>query len=246
MTDSARILIADDDETFLLSTADLLRREGYQCDCVKDADGAVQMLGKNSYEAMISDIKMPGNAELELIRQIPNIAEGTPVILVTGHPLLHSAIQSIELPVEAYLVKPLKFEELLERIRTAVKHSRVYRSVRSVKQRLQDWHKGTADIEKLLKDEGQKAFLVSLDTFLELTFQNIIGAVSDLKHLTSTLVEYNLDKEPCHLLNCPRLSTLVKGLTETIDALEESKNAFKSKNLGEIRKKLEKLIAAKE
>lgn len=86
---------------------------------------------------------------------------------------------------------------------------------------------------------------VSLDTFLELTFQNITNALSDLKYLMAVLAEQTKDKQPCHLFNCPRLESLTDGLAETVDVLKGTKSAFKSKNLGEIRRKLETLIQSK-
>jgi len=245
MDDSARILIADDDKAFRESTADLLRQHGYLCDCAADADKAAEMLGRNEYDLLICDIKMPGNPNLELIHNMPDIAEGVPVILVTGYPLLDSAIESIELPVEAYLVKPLDFEKLLEHVAAAVKLAEVYRSVHKIKLHLQHWYEGLATIETLLKEQGERSFSVSLNTFLELTFQNIIGAVSDLTHLTRSLAGQTEDKMPCHLLNCPRLNSLLESLAETIEVLEKSKSAFKSRDLGRMRRKLQELVGGK-
>jgi len=103
------ILIADDEETFLLSTADLLRREGYHCDCAPDGKRAAEMLGKGEYDLLIADIKMPGNGNLELVREMPRLAEGLPVILVTGYPSLKTAMESFQLPVAAYLPKPVEW-----------------------------------------------------------------------------------------------------------------------------------------
>jgi len=158
---------------------------------------------------------------------------------------LRSAIRAVELPVQAYLVKPLDLEkELLTHVHIAVKQSQLYRSVHSIKQRLQDWHDGLVGIEELVNSDSRKVLSVSLDAFLELTFQNILGAMSDLKHLTRAFGGNSSQNEPCHLLNCPRLSLLADGLAETIEVLEKSKSAFKSKNLGEIRKKLESLLTA--
>jgi len=244
MVELGRILIADDEEVFLQSTADLLRREGYECDCVQNAAESTEKLSNNDYDLLIADIKMPGNAELELINNISNSAECIPVILVTGYPRLHSAIQSIEFRVEAYLVKPFDFEDLLAHVHVAVDRSCIYRSVRSMKQRLQYWYEGSKDIEELLKDEQTDKFFLSFNSFLELTFQNIVGAVSDLKHLVADLAAHDGRKEPCHLLNCPTLKSLSDGLTETIDVLEKSKSSFKSKELGAIRKKLEEIVSS--
>jgi len=245
MADLGRILIADDDETFLQSTADLLRREGYECDCVPDAAKAERRLQEEQYDVLIADIRMPGNPELELIRELPNIAKGTPAILVTGYPSLRSAKEAVSLPVEGYLVKPLDFEELLRRVRTGIAHVRIYRTVRNIREQLHQRYEELGSVEELLKEEGRQRSSVPVDTFLELTFQNTVDAVSDLKHLTKILAEQTKEKELCHLFNCPRLDCLAKGLSETIEVLEESKRAFRSKSLGEMRRKLEELTSRK-
>lgn len=242
MTEPSRILIADDEETFLQSTADLLHRQGYQCDCVVDAGSAKEKLSNDQYDLLIADINMPGNAELELIRDMPSIANGVPVIVVTDYPFLSSAIQSIELRVEAYLVKPINFNELLEHVRAAIKYRHIYRSVKGLKQSLRNLHSCVGDNEKLLRRDGLETLPLSISAFTELIFQNIVSAAGDLKHVTETLAEQTGEKETCHLFNCPRLSSLISALMETIEVLEKSKSAFKSKDLGRVRQKLEVLI----
>ncbi len=54
MSDMARILIADDEETFLQSMGALLRREGYACDCVRDAREAAAALEQATYDLLIT------------------------------------------------------------------------------------------------------------------------------------------------------------------------------------------------
>jgi len=108
-----RILIADDEESVLLSTADLLRIEGYECACASNAKTAFDMLRRKKFDLLIADIKMQGNSDLQLIKKLTEIAHKMPVILVTGYPSLSSAVQSINLPVVGYLIKPFEFSELL-------------------------------------------------------------------------------------------------------------------------------------
>ena len=120
MAEAGRILIADDEDSFLYSTADVLRREGYQCDCACDAVMAKTMLAMESYDLVIADIMMEGNSHLEFIKELPRIAGGVPVILVTGYPSLGSAIESIQLPVVAYLVKPFELDDLLSQVKNAI------------------------------------------------------------------------------------------------------------------------------
>ena len=123
------ILIADDEDTFLQSTARLLRREGYDCDCAADADEAIEMLSVRRYDLLLSDIRMPGNSDMRLFREVQRRAAGMPVILVTGHPSVDTAIESIRLAVAAYLIKPLDFEELRQRIHELLERSRTDRAV---------------------------------------------------------------------------------------------------------------------
>jgi CheY-like chemotaxis protein len=243
MAELGRILIADDEQIFLDSTADLLRQRGYECACAPDAQTAVEMMKKQDYDLLIADIKMPGNDELELIRDMPRIAEDMPVILVTAYPSLKSAIESVQLPVVAYLTKPIEFEQLLAQVRVSIDHHRVSRAVRSLRERLQDWRRDLSGIEEALSTVPGPGSSASVDAFLDLTFRNMAGALSDMNHLTKALTTQHVGQEVCHLVNCPKLNTLTNALVDTIRVLEKTKTAFKSKELGDLRKKLEDLVA---
>src|SRR3989475_122006 len=102
MSDVARILIADDEETFLQSMGALLRREGYACDCVRDAREAAAALEQAAYDLLITDIYMPGNAELEFLSELQSRGSIIPVIVVTGYPSVATAVEALRLSVEDY------------------------------------------------------------------------------------------------------------------------------------------------
>jgi len=242
MIDKGRILVADDDEVFMRSTADLLRREGYECGCAPDALVAGEMLNSDKYDLLIADIRMPGNPQLEFIKNVQRIAKGLPVILVTGYPSLGSAIQAIQMPVVAYLVKPFDFDKLLAQVRSSIEKFRIYRIVSSLRQNLQVWYDDLGNIQEVLANLTECEYSVPVDAFLKLTFGNIINALSDVKHIIDTLTVSNNNGEACHLFDCPRLIALMDALTGTIDVLEKTKRAFKSKELGELRRKLEKVV----
>jgi CheY-like chemotaxis protein len=76
--DAARILLADDEVTFLAATADLLRREGYHCDEVGDAASALARVSEGHYDLLITDLEMPGNADLQLVRDVGERSGGCP------------------------------------------------------------------------------------------------------------------------------------------------------------------------
>jgi hypothetical protein len=80
-----------------------------------------------------------------------------------------------------------------------------------------------------------------VDAFLALTLRNVMGSLTDLELLSRALNQPPADATPCQLINCPRGRQLQAAVEETIDVLEETKGAFKSKVLGDLRHKLELL-----
>jgi len=120
MSQPHRLLLADDEETFLRATTELLRDEGYACDHAADGFQALGLLSARRYDLLIADLQMPGNLQFELIEQVELLAPGMPVLVITGDPTLGSAIRAVELPVVAYLVKPFDFGDLLHHVQKAV------------------------------------------------------------------------------------------------------------------------------
>ncbi len=96
MNPTLRILFVDDEQTFLHSTVDLLRRMGHECDGTSDVAEACQWLEVNDYDLAITDINIPGNVNLEFVQRLAAYRHGLPVILVTAYPSIDSAIHSVE------------------------------------------------------------------------------------------------------------------------------------------------------
>lgn len=124
MNDTAkpRILVADDEPLFLRTTGDLLRRAGYECQCVSDAFAALEALKQQDFSLILSDLNMPGNLRLELLRQGREQWPHIPLIVVTGVPSLPSAIESVRLGITDYLLKPVKYGDLLASVERALSH----------------------------------------------------------------------------------------------------------------------------
>ncbi|TWT48028.1 Transcriptional regulatory protein ZraR [Rubripirellula amarantea] len=115
-----RILIADDEPLYRNTTAELLRDEGFDCVCVEDASDAVEVLRGHSFDLILTDLNMPGNLKLELLKEGRTKYSHIPMIVVTGVPSIPSAIESVRLGIADYLLKPVKFDELLTAIERAI------------------------------------------------------------------------------------------------------------------------------
>ena len=232
-----RILMADDEPTFLESTADLLRREGYDCATAPDGQTALELVVDDQFDLLITDLEMPGNSDLALVRRVAQVRGGLPVIILTGFPSVRSAVASIELPVAAYLTKPVQFAELLERVNASVTRFRSFRSMQDAELRLNDMR---LRYDQLATQRGPGA--PSADTFLSLALRNVMGSLTDLEQLGRALAGSPVDAHACQIMNCPRGSQLTSAIQHTIEVLEETKHAFKSKQLAELRQRLELLL----
>ncbi|HBJ36930.1 MAG TPA: sigma-54-dependent Fis family transcriptional regulator [Planctomycetaceae bacterium] len=115
-----RILIADDEPLYLRTTGALLEKAGYHCVCVPDAHSAIAKLREETFDLVLSDLNMPGNLKLEFLHEHSESPNNAPIIVVTGVPSVPTAIESIRLGITDYLLKPVKFEDLLGSVRRAL------------------------------------------------------------------------------------------------------------------------------
>ena len=232
-----RILIADDEPTFLESTAELLRREGFEVTTSSDGQRALALVVDEQFDLLITDLEMPGNSDLALVRRVAQVRGGLPVIILTGFPSVRSAMASIELPVAAYLTKPVVFAELLERVSSAVTRFRSFRAMQDAELRLNDMR---LRYDQLATQRGPGA--PTADTFLSLALRNVMGSLTDLEQLGRALAGSPVDAHACQIMNCPRGSQLTSAIQHTVEVLEETKHTFKSKQLAELRQRLELLL----
>src|SRR5262249_13609681 len=142
-----------------------------------------RMLQQKAYDLLIADIMMPGNCELEFIRQLTQLTEPLPVILVTGYPSVDSARQSVELPVIAYVVKPFSFDELLSKVQIAARSAGIRRMVRGELARVQEYRHGLVQIESLLRHQPRGTQTAALESLAGMTLRNLLEGLSNLQRV---------------------------------------------------------------
>jgi DNA-binding response OmpR family regulator len=234
-----RILLADDEETFRLSTADLLQREGFHCDAVPDGGEALARVKERQYDLLVSDLKMKGNENLELLKGVTERGNGLPIIVVTAYPSVPSTITCIDLAVAAYLVKPVEFSELLARADAAIARFRSEPGYHAAS----SGDVGGRPLQAFRSTASPSGSSASTQAFLDMTLQNIVGSLRDIDQLGRALARCEAAQEhPCQLMNCPRGLQLREAVCQTIKVLEETKSSFRSKALGTLRRQLEVML----
>jgi|WetSurSiteA1Bulk_404760.scaffolds.fasta_scaffold20311_2 DNA-binding NtrC family response regulator len=243
---AAKILIADDEEVFLHPTSLYLGKHGYQCDCVRSGEEAAEALDKGAYDLLIIDINMPGNTNLELLRNRPSSSGFLPVIVVTGYPTFHTAVESLRLAVLDYKTKPLDLPDFLETVKTAIEKARVVRVMREAREGFGAWLDQVNQMETaLLSTNADPATKTGpsggLDWYLNEAIRRFANLSMSIMNTVQTLKQGLPEgkTDVCSLMNCSRLASYENVIRETVEVLVKTKNSFKSKELAEIRKKLE-------
>jgi CheY-like chemotaxis protein len=231
-----RILFADDDEPMRSSLGKCLVRMGFECDFADSGEQAIERLRSKTYDVLLSDIQMPGNDDLELIENIAGVSEGLPVILLTGDPSVATATRSVRLRVTAYLTKPPDVEELCRLLRAAVEESRNLRVLKDNRQRIQDWDREIVRLQKLLQQSPAAGRQAAMQGYVRLTLRNLVVSLIELENL---LIH---DGERLGTDAAVQTLELFNALRKTVGVLQKTKDHFKSKELGELRKELENLL----
>ncbi|MEM1029452.1 MAG: EAL domain-containing response regulator [Myxococcota bacterium] len=122
-----RILLADDEPEPLRAMARVLKSFGFAVDTARSGDEALEHLERDSYDAILSDISMPGVDGIELLRRIHEYDPDVPVVLVTGAPAVETAVQALDYGAYKYLQKPVPVDRLEEVATKAVQMSQMAR-----------------------------------------------------------------------------------------------------------------------
>ena len=128
--DETRILLVDDEEAVLKGTRRVLEKAGHRVVSCGSGDEALALLAHEAFDAMVSDIQMPGTSGLKLLRAVREYDLDLPVVLMTGAPGVKSAAEAVEYGAFRYLIKPVPLEELTSVVRRAVSVGRMARSKR--------------------------------------------------------------------------------------------------------------------
>ncbi|HSQ48389.1 MAG TPA: response regulator [Candidatus Deferrimicrobiaceae bacterium] len=117
MDKHARILIVDDDETIRTTMKAILEDEGYVVDLASTGEEAIQLTMKTTYNIALLDIRLPDMEGVELLKLMRDSVPRTRKIMVTGYPSMQNAIAALNRNADAYLLKPLDNEKLLNLVK---------------------------------------------------------------------------------------------------------------------------------
>ena len=123
MSRSETVWIVDDDRSIRWVLEKALQQEGMTTQSFDSADGVMSRLARQQPDVIISDIRMPGASGLDLLARIREQHPGLPVIIMTAHSDLDSAVASYQGGAFEYLPKPFDVDEAVSLVKRANQHA---------------------------------------------------------------------------------------------------------------------------
>ena len=245
MTMQQRILIADDEETFRESTSAILADAGYACSSARDAVEAERLL-ENGFDLLLADVRMPGNAQLELLEVVAKRHPDLPVVVVTGYPTVGTAIESFRLSIVDYLIKPVELDELKRAVERGLRRGIL---TRAVKDAMTETAKVAGLFDRLGRSITQHGRSGDhLEWSAQEYMAQAMGHIAQLSALVGRTMEASRTGPPaeptdiCAFMKCPRLDRYEAVIQDAVEVMERTRSSFKSKEIGALRQRLETVL----
>ncbi len=132
----SKILVIDDERSIRNTLKDILEYEKYEVDLAEDGKKGLEAVMQTEYDIILCDIKMPGMDGIEVLEQLNLIAPDTPVVMISGHGNIDTAVESIKKGAYDFIEKPLDLNRLLITIRNAMDKSTLVSETKILKKKV--------------------------------------------------------------------------------------------------------------
>ena len=205
MSDKKRIMIVDNEEALCRMMEAVLLDNGYATKAFTRSFEAVEAFRPGDWDLVVSDIKMPGMDGLEVLQKLKQKDPCIPVIMITAYATVDMSIQALRRGAYDMLTKPFEPEELLYRIKNALKHTQLLEENRELREELV----GKFRFDNIIgSSEGLKEILSKVEKIaIRDTSVLITGESGTGKELIAQAIHYNsLRKEKKFIaINCGAL-----------------------------------------
>lgn len=134
-----KLLIVDDDITFRDQLVNLCEFEQIETQVAENGLSAQRILEQEAFDAVVTDLNMPGMNGLELLRWIQDDGPALPVLMMSGYGEINDAVEAMKLGAQDYVVKPFEPEVLFMRLKRIIENQRLSRIVERGRSSQRDW-----------------------------------------------------------------------------------------------------------
>jgi DNA-binding NtrC family response regulator len=203
---AARILVVDDDPNLRQQLQDLLSEEGFEVAVAADAREARRMLPDLAPDLAITDLKLPDADGLSLLESVYDEHPHCPVLVLTGHGSVPSAIEAMRRNAFYYLQKPIAADQLLLEVTKGLEYGRVLRERSQLRRRL-------SSVQGLGQIVGKSEAVAEMKNLIEAVAGTeatvfVVGPTGSGKELVADALHYASPRaaKPLIKINCAAIS----------------------------------------
>jgi len=202
---TARILVVDDERSMRELLAIVLKREGHQVRLAENGRSAIDLLEKEPFELLISDVKMPDVSGVQVLAAAQRVNPGIIGIMITAYASTESAVEALRLGAYDYLSKPFNVDELKLKVSKALDRKRLQQENTLLKRALQDNHQFSNIIGR--SPAMQAVFQLIQTIAPTMSTVLVTGESGTGKELVARAIHFNSPRKdrPFVALNCGAL-----------------------------------------
>ena len=203
----AKILVIDDERSIRNTLSDILSLEGHKVDVAEDGEQGFNKASELKFDAVFCDIKMPKMDGLEVLAKLHDSFPELPIVMISGHGDIDTAVESIKNGAFDYNQKPLDLNRLLVTLRNALDRSTLVTETKTLKKKVNSKYKMIGETPAMLKVKEMIERVAPTDARVLITGSNGTGkeAVAHWIHeksnrATAPFVEVNCAAIPSELI----------------------------------------------
>ena len=203
----AKILVIDDEKSIRNTLKEILEYEGHEVQDAPDGMEGLKKIEAEKFDIILSDIKMPKMDGMELLDKILELQNDTPIIMISGHGTIETAVEAIKKGAYDFISKPLDLNRMLITLRNALDRSSLVKETKTLKKKISRSNDMVGESEPIRKIKEMIARVAPTEARVLITGENGTGKELVARWIheqsdrnTSPLVEVNCAAIPSELI----------------------------------------------
>ena len=171
----SNILIIDDERAIRKTLSEILGYEGFKVDEAADGEEGWKLFSEKNYDVVLCDIKMPKLDGLEFLARASEKLPDVPVIMISGHGTIETAVDAVKKGAYDYVAKPPDLNRLLITIRNALDKNKLSKETRVLKRRVNRVQEMIGDSEPIMRIKETIEKVAPIDARVLVTGENGVG-----------------------------------------------------------------------
>ena len=146
-----KILVIDDERAIRNTLKEVLEYENYEVDIAEDGETGLKLIDSNNYDVVLCDIKMPRMDGVEVLQKITETSDNIPVIMISGHGNIDTAVDAIKKGAFDFLEKPVDLNRVLITIKNALEKSTLIVQTKNLKKQVSKKYEMIGESEGITK-----------------------------------------------------------------------------------------------